>query len=159
MRKMIAALMLCLAAALPAQAQEVVGYVGQVPMLKLPEGNHPDIEALASKLWKAYWRGAGEHGFGPADLRVGRFDLDADGIAELFLMIDRDEWLSDHGKPLVVASWHKKAWVPVGWSWSDEDAVFVTQDRKDGWFGLDTGKHLMAWNAKKGYLLTEKPAP
>lgn len=163
MRTLITALVLTASAALPAfgqsapvSAANVPFYVGQVPLLPLPDGDHPDIEALVAKHWRAYWRASGDLGFGPQHLRAGRFDLDRDGRPELFVLIDSPGWQADIGKPLVMAAWTKKGWMPIGWSWADEDGIFVTPERIDEWYSVDTGKHLMRWTAK-GYAQVEKP--
>lgn len=147
MRRTILALILILSAALPVRAD--ITYFGQVPLLPPPEGEQPDIDALAAAAWPAYWRAAGAHGFTRSDLRLGRFDLDGDGIAELFLMIDSSAWANEHGKPMLVARWAKNGWLPVGWGWADEDRVFAGFEREQGWRSLDIGTHLMHWDGKQ----------
>ncbi|MGE5547880.1 MAG: hypothetical protein ACM33T_13335 [Solirubrobacterales bacterium] len=144
-----------LLAALPAKAAEPI-YVGQVPLLPLPEGDQPDIEALVGANWKAYWHASGEHGLTRDNIRVGRFDFDGDGRAELVLMIDKDSWVGENGKPLMVAGWTKKGWLPIGWGWGDEDNVFVSRETIGGWHSIDTGRNLMRWTGK-AYQLVEKP--
>lgn len=146
MHRIALTLILILSAALPARAD--ITYFGQVPLLPPAEGEQPDIDALAAAAWPAYWRAAGEHGFMRSDLRLGRFDLDGDGSAELFLMIDSTAWANEHGKPLLVARW-AKGWLPVGWGWADEDRVFAAIEREQGWRSLDIGHHLMRWDGKQ----------
>lgn len=145
------ALLLCLACLLAAstavaQARQLV----QVPMLPLAEGEHPDLEALLTLHWKEYWRRSGPDGFGPGEMRAGRVDLDGDGDPELILMIDKPAWLSEYGKPLVIATWVDHHWLPVGWGWGEEDNVFVLDEVVEGWRTVETGKFLMRWT-KKGY--------
>lgn len=155
MRRPAALLTVLLAAALPAQAQDAASYFGQVPLLPLAEGDQPDIDTLVGEHWKAYWRAPGALGFGRDNIRAGRFDLDGDGGAELFILIDQPEWQSDKGKPLLVASWRRKGWHAIGWAWADEDSVFATQERRDGWRTIDAGDYLLRWDGQ-GYTPQEK---
>jgi len=147
------ALLFCLVvlAALPVQAGgPSPRLVAMVPMLPLSPGPHPDIEDLLQRHWRDYFEGTGAHAFTLAEVRAGRIDLDGDGDDELVLMIDRADWQSDEGKPLVVATWTERHWLPVGWGWGDEDQIFVTDEVIDGWHTLDAGKFLMRWTPK-GY--------
>ena len=142
------ALLICLVvlAALPAQAQVAAPHpLAAVPMLPLAAGPHPDIEDLLRRHWRDFFEGGGEHAFTLNDVRAGRFDFDGDGDPELVLMIDRPDWQSDDGKPLVIATWTEHHWLPVGWGWGDEDQILVTDQVIDGWRTLDIGKFLMRW--------------
>lgn len=145
MRRLV--LVFCLLiAALPAAAQEVLRPLGQVPMLPLPPGDHPEIVTLLRAHWEPYFNTGHPQAFGRDAVRVGRFDVDGDGRAELFVLIDHDAWEAQHGRPLVVANWTKKGWNAVGWSWGDEDTVFVTTERIDGWRTIDTGTQFLRWD-------------
>lgn len=155
MRRILALLSVLLAAT-PAVAQDLHRLVAQVPLLPLAEGRQDEIEGLIKAHWRDYWGGQGRLAFGREDLRVGRIDLDGDGRAELFVMIDRPAWETNWGKPFVVATWGARGWSPVGWGWGDEDSVFVTAERLDGWLSIDTPSHWLR-HAGKGYQTTDKP--
>lgn len=142
----LAALLLSLTIALPAAAQETPRPVGQVPLLPLPAGDHPDLDALLQAHWRPYYNTQHDQGFGRDKVRAGRFDVDGDGRAELFLLIDQDSWEAPHGRPLVVANWTARGWNAIGWSWGDEDTVFVTAETIDGWRTIDTGTQLLRWS-------------
>lgn len=157
MRHIAFALALSLSA-LPALAQELHRTVAQVALLPLSEGPHDDIEALLRTHWKPFYGSAVEHGFTMKQVRAGRIDLDNDGQAELFLMIDAPNWEAAHGKPFVAARWTAKGWSAAGWGWGDEDGIFLTAERLSGWLSIDTKDHWMRWNGKV-YQLVEKPSP
>jgi hypothetical protein len=142
---------------LPAAAQHVgVQYVAQVPLLPLPDGDHGDIEDLARAHWRAHYDKPGELGFGRDRLRAGRFDLDGDGRAELFLMVDAPAWTERDGKPFVIATWAKGQWRTIGWGWSDEDRVFVTDEKIGAWRSVDSVSGLIRWSGRY-YQLIENP--
>lgn len=131
----------------PALAAELPRPVAQVPLLNLAPGDHPDLEAFLSTWWAKHYRTAASNAFGPDSVRIGRFDLDEDGEPELVLMIDNPKWDGAKGKPMVVAGWTGEKWFPLGWSWGDEDTVFVTTEMRDGWRTLDSGTFLLRWFA------------
>jgi hypothetical protein len=132
---------------LPAHADGAPKLLAMVPLLPLTDGDHPDVDDLLSRFWHGYYREDSEFGFGPADVRVGRFDLDGDGDDELFVLIDKAKWRGTEGQPFVVATWRDHAWLPVGWGWADDDGIFVTDEVIDSWRTLDAGKFRMRWTA------------
>lgn len=148
-------LLALLVIALPAAAQEQPRPLGQVPMLPLDAGEHADIETLLRSYWPPYFNTGHAEGFGRDAVRAGRFDIDGDGRAELFVMIEHPTWTAEHGQPLVVATWSNKGWNAVGWSWGDEDTVFVTNETIGGWRTIDTGTQLMRWE-RSDYGRTDK---
>ena len=158
MRRIPLLLVLALMALLPlsAQADGRLRLVDMVPLLPLADGDHPDIDDLMARHWHDFYRAAGPDGFGPADLRAGRIDLNGDGDDELVLMVDAPRWRSDDGQPFVIATWRNHAWLPVGWGWADDDGIFVTDQVNDSWHTLDAGKYLMPWG-KDGYQRVRKP--
>lgn len=139
-------LLLALLVTFPAAAQELPRPLAQVPMLPLPQGQHADVEALIRAHWAPYFNTSHQQGFSRDKVRVGRFDVDGDSRAEIFLLIEDEAWEAQHGRPLVVANWTDKGWNAVGWSWGDEDTVFVTAETIDGWRTIDTGTQLMRWD-------------
>jgi hypothetical protein len=147
MRRILLALILSFLA-VPAMAQQASRPLGQIPLLRLGEVKNPDIEALLELAWPKYWRQGGEFGFGPNEVRVGRFDLDDDDQAELFAMVDKPNWEATYGKPFVVATWSKKGWGIVGWGWGDEDGVFALTDVALGWHSIDTQAQVLEWNGR-----------
>ncbi len=124
--------------------------IAQIPMLPLADGPHPDIEALVSSYWKDTFRTGGKFGFDLDDLRVGRIDLDGDDDPELVLEIDKPDWESQNGQPLLIATWVDHHWLPVGWGWAQGDDIFVTDEVIKGWHTLEIGKFLMRWS-RRGY--------
>lgn len=145
MRFLAALLLLCLATAHPAAAQESPRPVGQVPVLPLPPGDHPDIEALLRAHWAPYYNTGHEHAFDRGKVRAGRFDIDGDGHPELFVLINQAAWEAEGGHPLVVAKWMAQGWTAIGWSWGDEDTIFATAEIIDGRRTIDTGTQLLRW--------------
>jgi hypothetical protein len=152
MRRIVLLLFLLLTA--PALGAEPP--MAQVPMLPLAGEPGSDVETLVGMNWENYWRDKGHYGFGPEHLRVGRFDLDGDGVEELIVVVDKPEWLGPEGKPLVVATWRKDRWRPVGWGWGDEDTIFVTGERVDGWHSIDGGNFILRWAGRDGYARVRK---
>jgi hypothetical protein len=118
---------------LPAAAQNFGKLVAQVALLPLPESETPDIDLLLRTQWKAYFNAGGTHGFFRDQVRAGRIDLNEDGQAELFILIDSPGWASAKGQPLLVAGWTSRGWTAIGWSFADSDSVFVTSERVEGW--------------------------
>ncbi len=135
-----------LAAILPAGAQDYGRPAAQVALQPLPENATPDIDALLKTHWRPYFNAGGRYGFFRDQVRAGRIDLDEDGRAELFLMIDTPDWHSDKGQPMVVAQWTSKGWSPVGWGFGDPDGVFVTAQRVEGWATIETPSQWLRWN-------------
>ncbi len=152
MRRITLLFILVLAALLPlsAHADGRPKQLAMVPLLPLADDAHPDIDDLLGRFWHGYYRVESEYGFGPADVRAGRFDLDGDGDAELVLLIDQPKWRGADGLPFVVATWRDHRWLPVGWGWGDDDGIFVTDEVVDGWRTLDAGAFWMRWT-KDGY--------
>lgn len=155
MFRKVAALLLValLLPCLPARAEELAR-IAQVALLPLA-GRPADVEDLAGTFWGDYLGRDGEHGFSMDDILAGRIDLDGDGDSEIFLMIDKESWRADHGKPFVVARWRRGAWVSVGWGWGDEDGVFLTAERRSGWHTIDAGPHYLRWQGRQ-YQATAK---
>jgi hypothetical protein len=145
MRFLVALLLLCLTIAAPAAAQDSLRPVGQVPVLPLPQGDHPDIDALLRAHWAPYYNTQHEHGFGRDKVRAGRFDIDGDGRPELFVLIDQASWEAESGHPLVVAKWTQHGWSAIGWSWGDEDTIFATAEIIGGHRTIDTGTQFLRW--------------
>lgn len=148
------ALLTCLAS--PAAAQDYGRPLAMVALQPLPEAETPDIEALLKTHWKAYYNAGGQFGFFRDQVRAGRIDLNEDGRAELFVLIDSPAWLSDKGQPLLIAQWTAKGWTPIGWGFADSDSVFVTSGRVEGWATLETQSQWLRWNGA-GYQALEKP--
>lgn len=121
-----------------APAQDFGRLMAQVALQPLPESETPDIELLLRTQWKAYYNAGGPHGFFRDQVRAGRIDLNEDGQAELFILIDSPAWTSAKGQPLLVAGWTPKGWTAIGWSFADSDSVFVTSQRIDGWATVQT---------------------
>lgn len=138
------ALLTCLAG--PATAQDYGRPLAQVALQPLPETETPDIEVLLKANWKAYYNSGGQFGFFRDQVRAGRIDLNEDGRAELFLLIDSPAWTSGKGQPLLVAGWTAKGWTPIGWSFADSDGVFVTSSRVEGWATIETPSQWLRWN-------------
>ncbi|ARJ68281.1 hypothetical protein WV31_20470 [Magnetospirillum sp. ME-1] len=132
MRTVIALLVLMLLP-LSAPAQDFGRLMAQVALQPLPEGETPDIDLLLRTQWKAYYNAGGTYGFFRDQVRAGRIDLNEDGQAELFILIDSPAWASPKGFPLLVAGWTPRGWTAIGWSFADSDSVFVTSERIDGW--------------------------
>ena len=139
-----------------AAAQDAGRLMAQVALQPLPEAATPDIEALLKANWRAYYNSSGTHGFYRDQVRAGRIDLNEDGQAELFLLIDSPAWISNKGQPLLVARWTSKGWSVIGWSFADSDGVFVTSSRVDGWAGIETPSQWLSWN-KTGYRAQDRP--
>ena len=131
--RILLALLVLLFSPLSATAQDFGRLVAQVALQPLPEGETPDIDLLLRTQWKAYYNAGGTHGFFRDQVRAGRIDLNEDGQAELFILIDSPAWASAKGMPLLVAGWTSKGWTPIGWSYADSDSVFVTSESIDGW--------------------------
>jgi hypothetical protein len=143
-------------AALPASAQDYGRPAAMVALQPLPDTGTPDIEALLKAHWKAYYNGGGRNGFFRDQVRAGRIDLNEDGQAELFLLIDAPDWQGDRGRPLVVAQWTAKGWAAIGWSFADSDSVFVTTERVQGWASIETASQGLRWTGS-GYKAQDKP--
>lgn len=131
--------------ATPPQAQAQTDLYEQVSLLPPAPGDHPDLDALLDQFWHKYWKADGPLGFGPDNIRVGRAYLNDDDDAELFLMIDRPAWVSTDGKPFVIATWRDHKWVAIGWGWGDEDRIWLTTEKLDGWRSIDAGNYIMHW--------------
>ncbi|KIM00255.1 hypothetical protein CCC_03043 [Paramagnetospirillum magnetotacticum MS-1] len=131
--RIILALLTLLLLPLGATAQDFGRLMAQVALQPLPEGETPDIDLLLRTQWKAYYNAGGTHGFFRDQVRAGRIDLNEDGQAELFILIDSPAWTSAKGQPLLVAGWTTRGWTPIGWGFADSDSVFVTSERIDGW--------------------------
>lgn len=149
MRRIVLLFALVLAALLPLPAHAGSGpkLLAMVPLLPLADGPHPDIDDLLARFWHGYYGVESEYGFGPADVRAGRFDLNGDGDSELILEIDKPKWRGSEGQPLVIATWRDHHWLPVGWGWTDDDCVFVTDEVIESWRTVDAGNFLMRWTA------------
>jgi len=149
--RILAALATALLLAVPsslALAQEDSRLAALVALQPLPEPTPPDIDAVLKAQWPAYYRSSGELGFGPDQVRAGRIDLDEDGKAELFLLLDSPDWVTDSGGPLMVAGWTGKAWEPIGWSYAQPDEVFVTTERSNGGAMIRTPAYWLRWDGK-----------
>ena len=155
--RMIAILIAAIVIALstPAPAEDYGQLLAQVALQPLPESETPDIEALLKANWKAYYNAGGQYGFFRDQVRAGRIDLNEDGRAELFILIDSPAWNSDKGQPLLVAQWTKSGWAPIGWSFADSDSVFVTNGRVGGWATIETPNQWLRWNGA-GYQALDK---
>lgn len=161
MRRIIASLLLL--SPLAAQAADVTDPtalrpVAQVALLPAPETIDPALSSFVEALWGRYWRSSDPQAFGQSALRVGRMDLNDDGQAELFLMIDAPDWESGQGYPMVIANWTKDGWNAIGWSWGDEDTVFLSDEVRDGWRSIRTGPQLLRWD-QGVYAPTDLPKP
>jgi hypothetical protein len=150
------AVLLC-AAGLPAAAQDFGPPAAQVALQPLPETPTPDIEALLKSQWKAYYNGGGRHGFFRDQVRAGRIDLNEDGAAELFVLIDAPEWQTDRGLPMMVARWTSKGWSPIGGGFADPDSVFVITGRVQGWATIETPSQWLRWNGISYQMLDKTP--
>lgn len=155
----IATAFAALLAAAPVAAQEAPRLAAQVALLPMPERGLADVEALVRSHWKAHYETGHEDGFTREHLRAGRFDLDDDGRPELFVMIDKENWVAEHGKPFVVAEWGGAArgWYAIGWGWSDEDTIFATTEKIAGWRSIETNAHLLRWDGKGAYRPDARP--
>jgi hypothetical protein len=127
-----------LALPFPATAVDFGRLMAQVGLLPLPETETPDIDQLLRQQWKAYYNGTGQFAFYRDQVRAGRIDLNEDGKAELFVLIDSPAWASPKGQPLLVAAWTSYGWEPIGWGFADADSVFVASERIDGWASIVT---------------------
>lgn len=155
MRRLAASLFLAFAllSPVPAAAEEI-DRTAQVPLL--PAAGRPaDVVTLARSFWGGYLDRGGDLGFTLNDVLVGQVDLNDDGVNELFLMIDKESWRAEHGKPFVVARWQRGAWLAIGWGWGDEDGVFLGAERRSGWRTIDAGPHYLRWQGRQ-YGLTTK---
>ena len=121
----------------------------QVGMLPPSPGPHPDLEALLSTFWPAYYNVSGPLGFTIDQVRVGRADLHDDGNEALLLMIDHPGWQADLGKPFMIATWSKPQWTAIGWGWGDEDSIFMLTETKKGWHSVETGTQTLSWIGKQ----------
>jgi len=131
--RILIALLALLLLPIAATAQDFGRMMAQVALQPLPEGETPDIDLLLRTQWKAYYNAGGTYGFFRDQVRAGRIDLNEDGQAELFILVDSPAWASAKGMPLLVAAWTAKGWAAIGWSFADSDSVFVTSERIDGW--------------------------
>jgi len=144
------------AAAVPcALAQSAGQPAAMVPLLPLPATPTPDIDAVLAHHWAAYYHAPGELGFERAQVRVGRIDLDEDGVAELLLLLDAPAWAGDGGAPLLVARWAEGGWTAVGWAYADADGVWVTTERLGGWATIETPSQMLRWGGK-AYVTTNR---
>ncbi|CAA7618608.1 conserved exported hypothetical protein [Candidatus Terasakiella magnetica] len=130
----------------PAGAQEYGRPMAQVALQPLPETPTPDIDALLKTHWRAYFNAGGTTGFFRDQVRAGRIDLNEDGKAELFILIDSPAWTSPKGLPMLVAQWTSKGWQPIGWSFGESDGVFVMSSRVEGWATIQTPSQWLRWN-------------
>jgi len=119
-----------------------------VALQPLPDPTPPDIEAVLKAQWPAYYRSTGDLGFGPEQVRAGRIDLDRDGKAELFLLLDSPDWATDSGGPMMVARWTDRGWAPIGWSYAGTDEVFLSTERVGGWSSIRTPAYWLRWEGK-----------
>ncbi|MEO0036288.1 MAG: hypothetical protein RLZZ501_2311 [Pseudomonadota bacterium] len=146
-----AALVTALLWAAPASAafaQALLQPLAQVGLQPLSDPPPADIDALLRAQWPGYYRGGGDPSFTPAQVRVGRIDLDGDGVAELLLLLEAPDWHGLDGGPLLVARWDGKAWRPVGWAYGDADGVYATAERLGGWASVDTGSFWLRWDGR-----------
>lgn len=134
----------------PAPAADFGRMVAQVALQPLPDEETPDIDQLLRGQWKAYYNAGGPHGFFRDQVRAGRIDLNEDGRAELFILIDSPAWASAKGQPLLVADWTPRGWTPIGWGFADSDGVFVSSERIDGWATILTPTQALQ-RVGKGY--------
>ncbi|CCG42634.1 hypothetical protein [Magnetospirillum molischianum] len=161
----LAALVTVLLLAVPSSlafAQEDGPLAALVALQPLPEPTPDDIDAVLKQQWPAYYRSTGELGFGPDQIRAGRIDLDQDGRAELFILLDSPDWATDSGGPLMVARWTGKAWAPVGWSYAEAEDVYLTAERSSGWSTIRTPAYWLRWDGKAYRAIprtAETPAP
>lgn len=155
MRRLASLLFALLVLSLPARAQESTRLAAQIPLLPLAEGVQHDIDDLAVALWGTYYHTNAEHAFARENLRAGRFDLNGDNQAELILMVIAPGWEADQGYSFVVARWVNKRWMPVGWGWSDEDSLFVTESQQGGWRTLMSNSQILRWDGRE-YQITER---
>lgn len=149
--RILAALATVLLLAVPsslALAQEDGPLAALVALQPLPEPTPPDIDAVLKAQWPAYYRASGELSFGPDQVRAGRIDLDEDGKAELFLLLDSPDWATDSGGPLMVARWTNTGWEPIGWSYAQPEEVYLTTERAGGWSTIRTPAYWLRWNGK-----------
>lgn len=156
MRTLVLLLALLLVAPLAQAQDKELRPVAQIALLPLKPGPQDEVEALIRAYWKPYYQTQAPHAFGRDKVRAGRFDLDGDGQAELILLIDQEDWEAERGRPLVVAKWTDKGWLAVGWSWGDEDTVFVIDEAFLGWQTIDTGSQWLRWGGKE-YQRVDKP--
>jgi len=143
-------------------AQEDGPLAALVALQPLPEPTPADIDAVLKAQWPAYYRSTGDLGFGPDQVRAGRIDLDQDGRAELFLLLDSPDWVTDSGRPLMVARWTDKGWQPVGWSYAEAEDVYLTTERVGGWATIRTPAYQLRWTGKAYQAIprvAEIPAP
>jgi len=157
MRRFAFALLLPLFLAAPAAAQDYGRPAAAVALQPLPETETPDIDAVLKTHWKAYYNAGGATGFFRDQVRAGRIDLNEDGQAELFLLIDSPAWKSDKGQPLLVARWTAKGWAAIGWSLADSDGVFVTSQRVEGWATIETPSQYLRWNGASYQAIDKLP--
>lgn len=146
MRRLLACLLLL--SPLAAHSAEIADMrpTAQVALLPAPDHDDPALLGFVGALWGRYFQTNDPQAFGRAALRVGRMDLNGDGQAELMVLIDAPDWESGQGYPLVVANWTKDGWNAIGWSWGDEDSLFVLDDVVDGWHSLTTGTQVLRWD-------------
>jgi hypothetical protein len=144
----LATALLWAASSFAAFAQDFGRPVALVALQPLPESVPADIDAVLKAQWPAYYRSAGEHGFGPDQVRAGRIDLNEDGRAELVLLVEAPDWNSVGGGPLLVARWTERGWTPIGWSYAEPEGVFVTSDRAGGWATIATPTYWLRWSGK-----------
>ncbi len=156
MRRIVLTIALLSGLAGPAAAQEYGRPEAEVALQPLPEAATPDIEAVLKAHWRAYYNAGGQFGFFRDQVRAGRIDLNEDGRAELFLLIDAPAWATDKGNPLMVAQWTGTGWDPIGWSFADSDGVFATSSRVDGWATVETPSQWLRWNGAR-YQAIDKP--
>lgn len=133
----------------PALAQDGLRLTAQVPLLPLADSVQPDIDDLAVALWQPYYHTRAEHAFARENLRAGRFDLNADGEAELILMVVAPGWEADQGNPFVIARWVNRRWLAIGWGWGDEDSLFATNDVAAGWRTLVSHSQVIRWSGRE----------
>lgn len=150
MARLALLLALPLAFSSPVSAQEMPRPAAQVALQPLPEAETPDIEQFVRSQWKAYYNGTGPYAFYRDQIRAGRIDLNEDGKAELFILIDSPAWTSDKGQPLVAATWTANGWSPIAFAQGDSDGVFVTDERIDGWATIATPSQILQ-RVGKGY--------
>jgi hypothetical protein len=157
MRIVLALVLALMAASLPAAAQDYGRPLAQVGLQPLPDTPTPDIDLALKTYWPAYFNSGAKFGFFRDQVRAGRIDLDEDGKAELFIIIDSPDWQSDKGFPMLVARWTAKGWSAIGWGFGDSDQVFVTGSRVDGWATIETPSQWLRWNGAS-YQALDRPA-
>lgn len=158
MRRLLACLLLLSPQLVHAAEPEDLRPTAQIALLPVSDHDDPALASFVNALWGRYFQTDDPQAFGRAALRLGRMDLNGDGQAELLILVDAPDWETGAGYPLVVANWTRDGWNPIGWSWGDEDRVFVVDEAVDGWHSLSTGTQLLRWDHGV-YAVTDLPRP